>query len=384
MRFSDAVEFLITNYDELSSKIDITQEIGFIDDSDKLHIKTYSSELEKNLRSFFGSKNKSLSVHVIQLDKKDSKLLYNLDAWLLLYAPAIPNQEKTIKFITKLSRKYKSLSSIAITEPKDDRNVLMQAIYYDRLDTVKLLMEQDSTLYETRDRLGNNPLLSASTYGRIYIIQYLLDQCKKTPFVESENGKLNPLFCAIYGKKEEMVKYWLNNYPMLYYHVNKLGESPIIFAREHSNYNITKYLEEGVVEPTPSLEKVCDSSYSWQDCERVYFSSDNNSFRDYYVANIKDKWGRNAVNILMSSIAIILSPPQLVFDEKSKAYRNTIDMVANQLKKRKLFIDHKVKVDELDDNGRHAITTFLLALSKQSNEMPFGWDPKLQQDKGAL
>lgn len=385
MKFNTAIEFLITNYDELNAAVDVNQEIDF-ENIGGLRITVYSDSLENSLRTFLCSKNLSSSIQMISDKKPESKsdeLVRNFDAYLLLYAPAIPNVKKACEFITKLSVKWKDLASIAIKEPGDRRNVLMQAVYYGKAKIVKLLMGMDPKLYETEDRLGNNPLLSASIYGRIDIINYFLNNCKKSHLVKSKSDQLNPLFCAIYGGKEDAVKFWLYNYPILYNDVSRLGDTPIAIARRYNRIEIAKYLENCVTTPSLPLEKVCDSSYSWLDCKEIYFSPSNDSFRNYCVAIVKDKWGRNATHILMSSIAIILSSPQLIFDENSPAYRNAIERAANQWNKLKLFIEYKIKADEVDDDNNHPVVAFLLALSKQQAETPFGWDVKLQQDKGA-
>lgn len=192
-----------------------------------------------------------------------------------------------------------------------------------------------------------------------------------------------PFFNAISkGKKDEIVRL-LNNDPELYNHVDSNGDTPISCAHRHNQLEIAKYLEDCVALPTPSFDRVCDSNYSWIYLETEYFSSSNH-FRNHFLANIKDQWGRNALGNMMSSIAAILSISCILqYGHQSREYRNVIDRAQNQLKKIKIFIDYGIKLHNLDEDGTHSLCLFLKSLSKIQNDNLFGFDLKTNQDKGA-
>lgn len=189
---------------------------------------------------------------------------------------------------------------------------------------------------------------------------------------------VNPLFDAISEGKLSTVENLLKTDPEFYNHVNEKGETPITLAHRCKQHEIVKYLEESIADPKMSMDKIISSNYSWMYLERDYFSSSFSNFRNYYLANVRDKWGRNAVTIMMSSIAIILSSPTNFNDPKSGPFRDQIYRAENQWKKIEIFIRYGVKLDYRDE----PLTLFFKSLSKLLDENAFGYDCKSKQDKG--
>lgn len=192
--------------------------------------------------------------------------------------------------------------------------------------------------------------------------------------------KPNLLFDAIFAGKMEKVQKLLSRDPELYNCMNINGETPITYAFNRNQPEIAKYLEECVSAPKIKMDDVCSSSYSWIDLEKDYFTL-HHKFRNYYLANMYDKWGRNALPILFSYISIILSIPTNIPDVKSPEYSDKIERAANEWKKVEIFQKHGIKLNHLDFEGKHPLVSFFKSLSKLIDDNVFGYDYETKQDK---
>jgi ankyrin repeat protein len=124
---------------------------------------------------------------------------------------------------------------------------LFEAIIHVKLDIVKKIIESDPLLLETKDSVGNTPLLTSCLFHRNDILYYLID---KGANVNAKNSKgITPLFAAItnnynYWGEVNPLKKLIENGADIRTKLNyKLGELTILQAAvESSAYDNVKLL----------------------------------------------------------------------------------------------------------------------------------------------
>jgi len=219
------------------------------------------------------------------------------------------------------------------------------------LDRVKIFIEQNEKLVNSKDEDGRTPIHWASSTGKDAVVLYLLEK-GANPDSEDESG-WTPLCSACSSGYETTVKILLTcNKPVNVNHQNETGRTPLHYASSKSNDKIVKILldmgakpnitdsvganalHRGVATHTPSLLKASDKIVE------LLLPLMNS-------VDARNKYGETALHIAcienneISAVRLVRAGADLLAENGEK--KNALELSQEELRERLVELAKRIK-----------------------------------------
>lgn len=148
-------------------------------------------------------------------------------------AAAMTGEKEALKFLLTKKANFKHKN-------KFGGDALTLAIYHEKFDTAKYLIEYAGSSIEVASNAGNTPLLLAvaqsSSKGNskkesVNFIKYLVDECK-VDLNKTNNSGNNALHISVIAGNHELVRYFFEEKQLSLFAKNNEGNTPLDIAEE--------------------------------------------------------------------------------------------------------------------------------------------------------